>query len=146
MAKSEQIVSYLSIEAWKEALVMSKQAKKEQVIKLRDVGLSFGEIARELGISRSTVSSICQRAKEKHECRCKKCGVLLKQTDGHRKKIFCSDKCRKAWWKLNGKHSVNNKAICLTCGKEFVYHESVLRKYCSLACFYQDRKKEASKK
>ena len=51
MAKSEQIVSYLSIEAWKEALVMSKQAKKEQVIKLRNTGLSFGEIAKELALA-----------------------------------------------------------------------------------------------
>ncbi len=39
---------------------MSQQAKKEQVIKLRDKGLSFGEISKELGISRSTVSCICQ--------------------------------------------------------------------------------------
>lgn len=50
---------------------MSTQAKKEQVINLRDSGLSFGEIAKELGVSRSTVSSICKRASEKHEYRCK---------------------------------------------------------------------------
>ena len=61
---------------------MSTQAKKEQVINLRESGLSFGEIAKELGISRSTVSSICKRASERHEYRCKKCGVLLKQTNG----------------------------------------------------------------
>ncbi len=37
---------------------MSQQAKKEQVIKLRESGLSFGEIAKQLSISRSTVSSM----------------------------------------------------------------------------------------
>lgn len=78
---------------------MSQQAKKEQVIKLRESGLSFGEIAKQLCISRSTVSSICQRAKEQEQHRCKKCGLLLKQTSGHRQRIFCSDKCRKAWWR-----------------------------------------------
>ena len=44
---------------------MSTQVKKEQVINLRESGLSFGEIAKELGISHSIVSSICKRqAKE----------------------------------------------------------------------------------
>lgn len=124
---------------------MSQQAKKEQVIKLRESGLSFGEISKQLGISRSTVSSICQRAKEQEQHRCKKCGLLLKQTSGHRQRIFCSDKCRKSWWRSNGNsHSINNKAVCLTCGKEFIYHESRLRKYCSLACAYLGRKKEVS--
>ena len=124
---------------------MSQQAKKEQVIKLRESGLSFGEIAKQLCISRSTVSSICQRAKEQVQHRCKKCGALLKQTSGHRQRIFCSDKCRKAWWRTNGNsHSINKKAVCLTCKKEFVYHESRVRKYCSLACTYQGRKKEAT--
>lgn len=78
---------------------MSQQAKKEQVIKLRESGLSFGEISKQLGISRSTVSSICQRVKEQEQHRCKMCGLLLKQTSGHRQRIFCSDKCRKAWWR-----------------------------------------------
>lgn len=124
---------------------MSQQAKKEQVIKLRESGLSFGEIAKELEISRSTVSSICQRAKVQEQHRCKNCGVLLKQTSGHRQRIFCSDKCRKAWWRANGNsHSINKKVVCLTCKKEFIFHESRIRKYCSLACVYQGGKKEAS--
>lgn len=62
--------------------------------------MSFGEIVKELGVSRSAVSSICKRANERCKFRCKKCGVLLKQTNGHRKKVFCSDRCRKAWWRL----------------------------------------------
>ena len=124
---------------------MSTQAKKEQVINLRESGLSFGEIAKELGVSRSTVSSICKRASERTEYRCKKCGVLLKQTNGHRKRVFCSDKCRKDWWRLNGgsSHTINTETICLTCGTKFVYHESRPRKYCSIECFYRSRKKGA---
>ena len=44
---------------------MYTQAKKKQVIKLRASGLSFEKITKELGISRSIVSSICKRqAKE----------------------------------------------------------------------------------
>lgn len=124
---------------------MSTQAKKEQVLKLRELGLSFGEIAKELCVSRSTVSSICKRANERYEYRCKKCGVLLKQTNGHRKKVFCSDKCRKAWWRFDygSNHTINNEATCLACGKKFIYHESRLRKYCSIECFYKSRRKGA---
>ncbi len=124
---------------------MSQQAKKEQVIELREAGLSFGEIAKQLGISRSSVSSICQRAKEKQQHSCKNCGVLLKQTSGHRQRIFCSDRCRIKWWRSNeATHKINNKAVCLTCGKEFIYHESRVRKYCSLSCAYKGKNKEVN--
>lgn len=122
---------------------MSQQAKKEQVIKLREAGLSFGDISKQLGISRSTISSICQRASEQQKQRCKQCGVLLKQTAGHRQRIFCSDKCRKEWWKNNESHHlINNKDTCLICGKEFIYHESRHRKYCSLSCAYKKKIKD----
>lgn len=124
---------------------MSQQAKKEQVIKLRESGLSFGDISKQLGISRSTISSICLRANEHEKYTCKQCGILLKQTSGHRQRIFCSDKCRKEWWKNNGRHHlINNKDKCLICGKEFIYHESRHRKYCSLTCAYKKKSQGAS--
>lgn len=118
---------------------------KNQIIKLREEGLSFGEIAKRLGMSRSSVSTIYRRAQEQHVDRCKCCGLVIKQTAGHRQRLFCSDKCRIRWWRQNStNHAINNKAVCLMCNKEFVYHESRIRKYCSLACAYKGRKKEAS--
>ena len=118
---------------------------KNQIIKLREAGLSLGEISKQLGISRNSVASVCKRSQEKQVERCKFCGVPIKQTTGHRQRIFCSDKCRIKWWRQNStNHAINNKAVCLVCNKEFVYHESRIRKYCSLACAYKGRKKEAS--
>lgn len=123
---------------------MSQQVKKEEVINLRKQGLSFGEIARELGISRSSASSIYQRAKESEKCKCKWCGITIKQTVGHRPRLYCSNNCRMNWWKANANHKINNTAICLNCGKKFIYHESRLRKYCSITCAYNHRKTEVS--
>lgn len=124
---------------------MSQQAKKEQILKLRNNGLSFGEIAKELGISRSSVASICKRSKERQIERCKNCGVVIKQTLGHRRRIYCSARCRKKWWKNNdGNHYINNKVICLSCGRKFIYHETKIRRYCSLACAYKGKRKEVS--
>lgn len=121
---------------------MSQQAKKEQIIELRNQGLSFREISKRLGISRSTIFSICKKANEgQHQC-CKNCGILLKQSSGHRQKVFCSDKCRKEFWRNNrSNYAINNYATCLTCGKEFLYHDSRVRKYCSLNCMYDGKKK-----
>lgn len=123
---------------------MSQQIKKEEVIKLRDEGLSFREISKELEISRSTIFSIYKKAKEQQKQSCKNCGILLKQSKGHRQKVFCSDKCRKEFWRKNRiDYTINSYATCLTCGKEFLYHESRVRKYCSLNCAYKGKRKGA---
>lgn len=125
---------------------MSQQAKKEQIIELRNQGLSYREISKRLGISRSTIFSICKKAnEEQHQC-CKNCNILLKQSSGHRQKVFCSDKCRKEFWRKNrSNYTINNYSTCLTCGNEFLYHDSRIRKYCSLNCAYKGNKERSTR-
>lgn len=124
---------------------MSQQVKKEEIIKLRNQGLTFGEISKRLGMSRSSVSTICQRNNNKEKSTCRYCGIAIKQTAGHRQKLHCSNSCRLKWWRENANHKINNTLVCKYCGQEFLYHESRVRKYCSRFCAYQDRKREVGK-
>lgn len=123
--------------------------RNRRIEELRRQGESYGSIAKQLGISVNTVKSYCQRnklgavsKKEKPLCNqqdtCNNCGKLLVHTLGAKKKRFCSDKCRMAWW---AKHpeAINKKAIyrfiCPTCKLEFQSYGNANRKYCSRSCF-----------
>lgn len=71
----------------------------DQILQLRETGLSYNEISKLAGMPRSTVASIIQRSKEP---RCLFCGKRLHQKPGyHRLKTFCSDACRLKNWKAN---------------------------------------------
>lgn len=90
---------------------------EEQKIKIRRMRLDGLEhIASTLVLPLSTVKSYCKRngligigpvvamnndVSVRLGLICKNCGKRLKHTAGKRKKIFCSDKCRKQYWKLN---------------------------------------------
>jgi hypothetical protein len=78
--------------------------QKKQIIDMRQAGASYAIIAERTGISKNTVSAFCRR----NECAgrkaapsgdsCKHCETPLRHIPGKRKKNFCSDKCRQAWW------------------------------------------------
>lgn len=56
----------------------------------------------------------------------------------HKTKIFCSDKCRIAWWKSHTsemKRRNPNVALCNYCKCEFTYYGNRQRKYCSRDCY-----------
>ncbi len=122
--------------------------EKNKIRKMRLIGLSFGQIAKETGHSQNTIKSFFRRDNLKNGDNtetptiCKKCGVPLKQTPGHRQKKFCSDKCRFSWW-----HSKDNNVPlncqyifeCKNCGKEFKSYGRKDRKYCCFACYIVDR-------
>ena len=63
--------------------------------------------------------------------KCKYCGNPLVQTKGKKKKEFCSDKCRKQYWKQKN----FCKRECLICHKIFTPSYSDEQKYCSKACY-----------
>ncbi len=74
---------------------------KEEVIKLKVEGKSYGEISRILGVKESTAKTIYNRFKNSHpELFCPVCGNFLIQTRGHRQKRFCSSKCKDHYWSL----------------------------------------------
>ena len=88
--------------------------QREQIRKLRYEGAGYKAIATELDLSLNTVKSYCRRSllqgagsvavinnlvSVEKGLVCKHCGKQLRHTEGKRKKVFCSDSCRKKHWK-----------------------------------------------
>ena len=85
-------------------------SQKIQIAKLRTAGEGYGKIAQKLGISLNTIKSFCRRndlgvdteissAKVTKEIsRCENCGQEIRQIAKQKRKRFCCDKCRNAWW------------------------------------------------
>ena len=73
---------------------------------------------------------------------CAQCGSLLMQTPGHRQKRFCTNRCRRLWWKEHPE-SMDRKAYspytCQHCGKAFLQYGSRQRKFCSRKCYLTNR-------
>ena len=75
---------------------------------------------------------------------CLYCGREIKQPDTGRPKKFCTDKCRREWWKghsdrINRKESAMYQVVCERCGTEFLSYGNRKRKYCSHNCYIKAR-------
>ena len=117
----------------------------------REAGQSYTQISKALNVSRNTVKSVCQRmgiqpadaARETHDANhCRQCGVSLVQNVTGKRKRFCSDKCRRTWWKEHrDKLRLQSaaKAKCAFCGCAFEDYAKNNRKYCSHGCYIRDR-------
>ena len=133
-------------------------AQKQQITALRGRGDSYKMIAAALGIPVNTVQSHCRRNDLRAGCTvalpeaadmtdvCPNCSRLLIYTPGAKRKRFCSDRCRSAWWKAHPE-ALNRKAIyhfiCPNCGKAFESYGNAHRKYCSRACHADARRGSA---
>lgn len=131
------------------------RSQKQRVVHLRGKGKSYAAIADTLGISENTIKSYCRRNILSAGCTiaqpetaeaadvCLNCGRSLIHTPGLKRKRFCSDKCRSAWWKVHPE-ALNRKAIyhfiCPKCGKVFESYGNAHRKYCSRACLADARR------
>jgi hypothetical protein len=126
--------------------------QKERISSMRLAGESYSTIAEVLGMSRNTVKSYCQRNFcEKHHdesesCinrgKCEMCGSAIAQAAGYRKRRFCSDICRTAWWNAHRNLIAGNakaEYTCAACGKRFTDYPGRQRKYCSHACYIAHR-------
>ena len=130
------------------------KTQKQKIECLRGKGESYAAIADALDISENTVKSHCRRnglgtnyikeqpaADAEDACAC--CGKPLIHTPDAKRKRFCSDRCRMAWW---AKHpeAVNRKAVykfvCPICKTEFTAYGNARRRYCSRACFGLSRR------
>ncbi len=124
--------------------------QKYEICRLRNEGLSYTKIAKEVGISVNTVKSFFRRNRNKEPMikdksllgYCENCGKAVIQVEGRKRKRFCSDKCRNEWWN-NHKDMVKHKAvydfICKYCGKKFSAYGNSNRKFCSHSCYIKDR-------
>ena len=119
------------------------EAQKEQVRFLRCEGLGYGAIAARLDISENTVKSFCRRnhltgvASKEPVLVCRNCGGPLPQKPKRKQRKFCSEACRRAWWKLHPElihKAAFYPATCAHCGQEFQSYGNRKRKYCSHAC------------
>lgn len=131
------------------------EEQKIQIKRKRAAGNGYGTIARELNLSINTVKSFCRRNQVDREIsekaqpessneitRCETCGQEIRQQPKRKKKRFCCDQCRNAWWNHH-LDRVARKAVrevaCAGCGKTFSVYGRAERKYCSHACYIRRR-------
>ena len=115
--------------------------EKKRILELKEAGYGYGSIAKELGLSKSTISSFIKSLDGYSICKC--CGKKFIQPTGVRLKIFCCDKCRFKYRRIqsNGKPIISNYEVeCLGCHKKFYSYRSLKRKFCSRECFDVFRK------
>lgn len=133
--------------------------QKSKIYDLRFKGMGYKAISNVLGLSRDTVRAFCKKyglegdgvvSKENYELKkengvlCVCCGTPLRQTSHGRKRRFCSDECRRKWWKENAdmgsrKETAVYKLVCAFCNTEFESYGNKNRKYCCHKCYIKDR-------
>lgn len=128
--------------------------EREKIKVLRGKGYSYSKIAVVLEISENTVKAFCRRnnlggvrtnrvnTKIEKNIKCKQCEKELEQSENGTRKKFCSDKCRRQWWKEHD-YCIDRKAYYkLTCeggGNRFESYGNKVRKYCSHNCYIKKR-------
>ena len=133
--------------------------QKNKIIELRKNGAGYKAIATEVGMSRDAVRSFCKNRnlsgfgvaavmnineQTENGNICPNCCKPIAQPHKGRRKKFCSEKCRRDWWKEhpeNGtqKETAQYRLKCTYCGKEFISYGNKNRKYCSHYCYIHDR-------
>lgn len=134
-------------------------AQAKQIHELRMKGTGYRSIASVLDLSRDTVRNYCKQKgldgyakamtkniKEQLQQGevCFNCGKKIEQPSVGRPKKFCSDACRRQWWKshpeaITKKDTALYSLTCSKCGKEFKSYGNNNRKYCSHDCYIKDR-------
>lgn len=115
--------------------------EKKRIIDLKESGMGYGGIAKELGLSKSTISSFLKTLDKNSICKC--CGKKFAQPKGVRLKIFCCNKCRFKYRRLlnKGNPTKSNFVVeCLCCHKKFYSYKSLKRKFCSRDCYNNFRR------
>lgn len=133
--------------------------EKEKIKELRLKGMGYKNIAKLLGLTRDSVRGFCKRngldgnscvvalnveEKVKRNLLCAYCEKPIKQNHQGRVRRFCSNECRRKWWKENQdkrkqKETAIYKYTCPYCGNEFSVYGNKKRKYCSHNCYIRDR-------
>lgn len=134
--------------------------EKTRISEMRTEGRSYAEIAAALGLKAGSVKVFCQRShlggirsavgRTAHGriAGCEQCGQTVRQQEGRKRKRFCSDACRMAWWsahRSNVRQKTMHSFICEYCGKEFSLYGVTSRKYCSHGCYVRGRFSAAGK-
>lgn len=125
------------------------ERQAQQIQELRSRGQGYKAIASATGLSRDAVRYFCkskgiEAADSKPGDRCPSCGKPLEQPRTGRRKRFCSELCRRAWWKnhpsavQHGGNAVYH-LTCVHCGKAFDSYGNSHRRYCCRGCYFSAR-------
>ena len=137
---------------------MTKEMGK-QITSLRLKGLGYRSIAIVVGTSKENVRYYCKthgldgtadlikfnlEEQKNNPDNCKYCGKRIERNPHSGKKLFCTDECRRSWWKEHpeeSKHSgeATYECRCAYCKRVFYSYGKKDRKYCSHDCYIQDR-------
>lgn len=123
--------------------------QKQMIQQMRQNGHSYLEIAVALDVSINTIKSYYRRINLntdtdniKPEDDCKECGKPLKHGIKGQPKKFCSEDCRRIWWKAND-NELAKKAYytitCKECKEKFESYGNKNRKFCGHACYIKNR-------
>ena len=97
-----------------------------QITELRHKGLGYKSIAIVVGTSRENVRYYCKthgldgyaeqvkmhyREQRNTPDNCKYCGKHHVRKPHSGKKLFCSDECRRRWWKEHPEQAINLQAL-----------------------------------
>ncbi len=112
---------------------------KTELDRMRRQGATPATIAEKLDLPLATIRSyIYRHPLKEQENTCPACGKPVLAENRGKKRRFCSDACRMAWWNSHPT-DVNKQAFysitCQHCGKDFLSYGNKNRKYCSRECF-----------
>ena len=124
-----------------------------QIQKMRLKGDGYRAIALALDLSRDMVRYHCRSLNldgfaPKLSCEldsvCAYCKKPIKQPETGRKRKYCSEVCRRNWWAANPdsikrKENAVYTLVCDCCKKSFTVYGNKNRRYCSHACYIQER-------
>lgn len=133
--------------------------EKQKIFELRSKSIGYKAIANILGLSRDAVRSYCKRhgldgipsvvplnieEQKNQNLICLHCGKTLKTKSRGRQRKFCSDECRRIWWREHPeekkpKSTACYRITCPNCNKEFISYGNKNRKYDSHNCYIEHR-------
>ncbi len=144
------------------------ETQKKQIVRMRKKGRGYKTIASAVGLSRDIVRTFCKkrhmsgfgeafvlndREKADEYKRCLNCYGHIRQPKKGRPKKFCSEECRRDWWKqhpeeIKKRETALYRIKCAYCGMDFIAYGNKGRKYCGHPCYIYDRfyEREESKK
>ena len=88
----------------KPIILIMTDTERSRIVELQQQGYGYKKISAITGLPLNTVKSFCARhhvqIKEMPDSNalCRNCLTPLEQTPHKRKRMFCSDACRMAWW------------------------------------------------
>lgn len=119
---------------------------------MRNKGLGYSAIAKELSLTKDNVKFFCRAHGLSRDMNngwhptdiCRFCGSNVISLPHKKQRIFCSDKCRLAWWNSHPEMVRRKKMhtlVCGYCGSAFE-SKNPSQKFCSRACYGFSQRKE----